>query len=37
MKRTLEVELDVTTELSPFELASKIAPLLQETIDTQLT
>ena len=30
MKRRLEIELDVITDLSPFELASKIEPLLQE-------
>ena len=34
MKQRLEVELDVITELSPLELASKITLLVQETIDT---
>ena len=34
MKRRLEIELDFITELSPFELASKIEPLLQEAIET---
>ena len=34
MKQRLEVELDVITELSPLELASKITPLVQEMIET---
>ena len=34
MKQRLELELDVITDLSPLELASKIAPLVQETIET---
>ena len=34
MKRRLEIELDVITDLSPLELASKIEPLLQEAIET---
>ena len=34
MKRRLEIELDIITDLSPFELASKIEPLLQEAIET---
>ena len=34
MKQRLELELDVITELSPLELASRIAPLVQETIET---
>ena len=34
MKQRLELELDVITELSPLELASKVAPLVQETIET---
>ena len=34
MKRRLEIELDVITDLSPFELASKIEPLLQEAVET---
>ena len=33
MKRRLEVELDFITDLSPLELASKVAPLVRETID----
>ena len=35
MKQRLELELDVITELSPLELASRIAPLVQETIETK--
>ena len=34
MKQRLELELDVITDLSPLELASKVAPLVQETIET---
>ena len=34
MKQRLELELDVITELSSLELASRIAPLVQETIET---
>ena len=34
MKQRLELELDVITDLSPLELASRIAPLVQETIET---
>ena len=34
MEQRLELELDVITELSPLELASRIAPLVQETIET---
>jgi len=33
MKRRLEMELDFVTDLSPLELASKIAPVVRETID----
>lgn len=33
MEHRLELELDVITELSPLELASKIAPLVQEAIE----
>ena len=33
MKRRLEVELDFITDLSPLELASKVAPLVREAID----
>ena len=34
MKRRLDVELEVTTELSPLELASKIAPIIGEAVET---
>ena len=34
MKQRLELELDVITELSPLELASRITPLVQETLET---
>ena len=34
MKQRLELELDVITDLSPLELASRIAPLVQEAIET---
>ena len=34
MKQRLELELDMITNLSPLELASKIAPLVQEAIET---
>ena len=34
MKQRLELELDVITELSPLELALRIAPLVQKTIET---
>ena len=33
MKRRLEMELDFVTDLSPLELASKIAPVVREAID----
>ena len=33
MKRRLEMELDIATDLSPVELASKVAPLVREAID----
>ena len=33
MKHRLDVELDFSTDLSPLELASKIAPLVQEAVD----
>ncbi len=33
MRRKLEVELDFITDLSPLELASKVAPLVREAID----
>ena len=34
MKHRLDVKLDFVTDLLPLELASKIAPLVQETVDT---
>ena len=34
MKQRLELELDVITDQSPLELASKIAPLVQAAIET---
>ena len=33
MKRRLDVELEVTTDLSPVELASKIAPVVREALE----
>ena len=33
MKRRLKVELDFITDLSPLELASKVAPLVREAVD----
>ena len=33
MKRVLDVELEIITDLSPLELASRIAPLVQEAIN----
>ena len=33
MKRRLEMELDIATDLSPVELASKVAPLVREAIE----
>ena len=33
MKHRLDVELDFITELSPLELASKVAPLVREAVD----
>ena len=33
MKHRLDLELDVTTELSPVELASKVAPLVREALE----
>ena len=33
MKRRLDVELDFTTDLSPVELASKIAPVVPEALE----
>ena len=33
MKHRLELELDVITDLSPLELASKIAPLVREAVE----
>ena len=34
MKQRLELELDVITELSALELASKVAPLVREAVET---
>ena len=34
MKQRLELELDFITDLSALELALRIAPLVQETIET---
>ena len=34
MKRKLEMELDIATDLSPVELASRIAPLVREALKT---
>ena len=34
MQHRLEVELDFVTDLSPLELASRIAPLVREALDT---
>ena len=33
MKQRLELELDFITDLSPLELASRIAPLVQEAVE----
>ena len=33
MKHRLDLELDFTTELSPVELASKVAPLVREALE----
>ena len=33
MRRRLEVELEFITDLSPLELAAKVAPLVREAID----
>ena len=33
MKHRLELELDVITDLSPLELASKFAPLVREAVE----
>ena len=33
MKSRLELELDVITDLSALELASRIAPLVQEAVE----
>ena len=33
MKHVLELELDFITDLSPLELASRIAPLVQEAVE----
>ena len=33
MKRRLDVELDFSTDLSPLELASRVAPLVREAVE----
>ena len=33
MKHRLDVKLDFITDLSPLELASKVAPLVQEAVE----
>ena len=33
MKHRLDVELDFTTDLSPLELASRVAPLVREAVE----
>ena len=33
MKSRLDVELDFITDLSPLELASKVAPIVREVVD----
>ena len=33
MKHVLDMELDFTTDLSPVELASKIAPVVREALE----
>ena len=33
MKSRLDVELDFITDLSPLELASRVAPLVQEAVE----
>ena len=33
MKHILELELDIITDISPVELASRIAPLVQEAVE----
>ena len=34
MKHRLELELDFITDLSPLELASKVAPLVREAVES---
>ena len=34
MKQRLDVELDFTTDLSPLELAARVAPLVREAVET---
>ena len=34
MKHRLELELDVITDLLPLKLASKVAPLVREAVET---
>ena len=33
MKHRLDVELDFVTDLSPLELASRVAPLVREAVE----
>ena len=33
LKSRLDVELDFTTDLSPLELASRVAPLVREAVE----
>ena len=33
MKRRLEMELDIATDLSPVELASRVVPLIREALE----
>ena len=34
MKRVLDLELEIDTDFSPLELASKIAPVVREALET---
>ena len=33
MKRVLDVELEIITDLSPLEFASRVAPIVREAIE----
>ena len=35
MKHVLDMELDFTTDVSPVELASKIAPVVREALEAR--